>query len=249
MFRVLILILMLSAPFLLSGQYYSATSNALSGLSILSESVADYSLSPVLGESGISSFYHRPFNTPGIDIFGLHSAIAKNDLILAVGTSYLGHKDYCRQNPYLNLNWTYQGLIVGATGHLLYDAVGQEDGQYLWSWDLGLKYTYQGYSAQLLLLHKDLYDEAYQISVKASPSRDVDLGIGYQRNPNMEDLLSLGIVVRLNDYLGVLSSWQNQQSRFGGGLMLHLGQWSIGYSVRSHPDLDLSHAISLDYSW
>ena len=54
-------ILFCSNPFLFSvTTENSASANALSGITMLSASPADYTLSPVIGESGICFSWHQP---------------------------------------------------------------------------------------------------------------------------------------------------------------------------------------------
>jgi hypothetical protein len=240
---------LLLAPVIVSGQYNSATSNALSGLGMLSDSVADYAYSPILGKTGISSSYHRPFNTPGIDIFGLHSAISKGDLIIATGTGYLHHEDYCQQNPYLNLNYGFGAFRFGMSAHLAYDSIKDEDGEYRFSYDLGMAYSFNDYRAEILLLQKGQANERLALSLGAELDPRVSVAAGYQIPKTENNVLSMGIRADLNEHLGILSSWQSLQNRFGIGLAVSLAQWTLNYGIRSHPDLDYSHAISLDYSW
>ena len=249
MTRVLIMLALLLAPVIVSGQYNSATSNALSGMSMLSDSVADYAYSPILGETGISSSYHRPFNTPGIDILGLHSAISKGDLIIAMGTGYLHHEDYCQQNPYLNLNYGLAAFRFGVSGHLAYDSIKDEDGEYHFSYDLGVAYSLNDYRAEILLLQKGQDDERLTLSLGAKPEPRVSFATGYQVLKTGKNVISMGVRADLSEHLGILSSWQSLQNRFGLGIAVNLAQWTINYGIRSHPDLDYSHAISLDYSW
>nr|MDK2851294.1 hypothetical protein [Candidatus Cloacimonadota bacterium] len=249
MYRVLVSLALLLMPFILFGQYNSATANALSGLSILSESVADYAYSPVLGKTGISSNYHRPFNTSGIDILGLHSAISEGNFIFAIGTSYLHHEDYCQQNPYLNINYRFKHFRIGASGHLFYDAIEDEDGEYEFSYDIGLAYNFGDYQTALQLLQKGYVDERLNLSFRALLDRQVSVATGYQIPKEGKNYLMIGIRAELNDYFVILSSWQSLQNRFGAGLSLKVAQWTLNYGIRSHPDLDYSHAISLDYSW
>jgi hypothetical protein len=247
--RALILSLLISVSVCVSALDFSASANALSGITLLSESVADCAISPVLAASGFNSFYYRPFNTPGIAIFGINSAMNKNKLHLALGNTYLYHEDYIQHNPYLNLNFTYSSLRLGLTGHMLYDSVQDADGEYEFSYDLGLAVFREKHSAELKVLRKGTANEQYSLSVMSSLSPEIRSAIGYVVNEMHSNFIHIGINAGLSEYLSLYSSWQNEPGRFGTGIRLNLDTWSVLYSIRTHPELDFCHAISLELDW
>ena len=118
----LVLLLVWTSVLCARTEEYSATATALSGVTLLSDSVSDYALSPTLGITGLSSFYHRPHAHTDITVLGLHYAIQKWFLIFATGTTYIGHSDYEMHNPYLSASINLFGASIGATQHLIYDS-------------------------------------------------------------------------------------------------------------------------------
>ncbi len=247
--RLPILLFLCSAASLVHAREYSASANALSGLNILSDSVADHAISPVQGQAGFSTFYHRPFNMSAISIFGLHNAVRKGPLCLAVGNSYLWHQDYTWHNPYLSLGYHSQHLQIGAGGQLIYDAVGNEDGHYKWSFDLAVAGSYEDYGVELKLLNKDQVDECYSLSLSADLTPKISLAGGCFVMPGQENSLRIGVKAPVNQYLSLMGSWQSELSRFGAGISLNVDPWSLTYSVRSHPELCSSHSVSLELYW
>lgn len=247
--QALILILFLSGSAFVFALGFSASANALGGLSLLSDSVADANISPVSLATGLNSYYYRPFNTPGIAIYGINSAISRKYLHIALGNSYLYHKDYTRHNPYLNINVQHSGLCLGGTGHLLYDSIQDRDGEYEYCYDLGMAYRLDRYAAELKALRIGSEDKQYSISLRHSLTQDVNAALAYVMQDEFADYLLAGIKTDISDHISLTASWQNKPSRFGSGLTVGLDRLSISYSIRTHPELNYSHAFGLELAW
>lgn len=247
--RALLFIVLWSVPLLVFCLACSASANALGELSILSDSVADYAISPVLQASGLSFSYHRPFNTPGINVLSVHNAIARKDLHIALGSTYLHHEDYNSHNPYLNLNYWYKGISAGATGHLLYDTIQDSDAEYSFCYDLGIAYAYKNLAAELKILRITDDEEEGSLSLMGHLGPDVRAALGYFHSKNYQDNFRVGVNTELNQFLSLYGSWQNTDSRFGVGFKVNVESWSLIYAIRTHPKLDPSHAIALELNW
>ncbi|MCB5271899.1 MAG: hypothetical protein LHW56_08650 [Candidatus Cloacimonetes bacterium] len=247
--RALLFIALSSVPLLAFCLLCSASATALSGLSILSDSVADYAISPVLHLDGLSFSYHRPFNVPGINVFSVHNAISRGDLHIAVGSSYLHQQDYSSHDPYLNLNYVYEGISLGATGRLLYDTIQDADADYSFCYDLGLGYEYQDFAAELKMLRITDDDEEASLCLMGYLGPDLRAALGYYHSKNYQDNFRVGVNTELNQFLSLYGSWQNEDSRFGLGFKVSVESWGLIYAIRTHPKLDASHAISLELAW
>lgn len=244
-----LLLVILISPLAASVDEYSAMANAVMGLTLLSDSVADYSISPVMTITGLSANYHRPFNISKVTVLGLHNAISRSNIHLAVGTNYMHHQDYSKHDPYLNINYHFHGFSLGATGHMSYDAIQLEDGEYSFSYDLGAAYNRGDYGAEVKLLRADSDAEQVSYSMKAALSPDVTTAAGYVMEKNYEDYFRVGIIADLHNYVSLYGSWQNEPNRFGLGVKIKPDRWGLMYSIRTHSSLDPSHAISLDINW
>ena len=227
----------------------SATANALNGITLLSDSVADYALSPVIGETGIATYYHRPYGTTEIAVLGFGVAAARNRFIFSGGTSYLHHSDYSQHNPYLNLSFNYYGISIGSSGHMLYDSVQEKDSRYDFSWDAGAKYCYRDYGAEVKIIRIGSIDEQLDISMKAALSEGILTSTSYVCETGGYDFFRAGMTTEINKYLSVYGSWQNEPNRFGFGFRFGIEPWSLMYSIRTHPELDVSHSVALDINW
>lgn len=247
--RALLFIVLSSVPLLAFCFSSSASANALSGLSIISDSVADCAISPVLHVSGLCFSYLSPFAVPGIKVFSVHNAISRRDLHVALGSTYLHHQDYNSHNPYLNLNYLYKGISLGATGHLLYDTIQDSDAEYSFSYDLGIGYEHKDFAAELKTLRIDQDEEESSLSLMGYLEPDIRVALGYFHSKNYEDRIRVGVNTELNQYLSLYGSWQNEDSRFGVGVKISVEDWSLIYAIRTHPKLNASHAIALELYW
>jgi len=225
---------------------YSPSANALSGISLLSDSVSDIRLSPVMAKGGIASYYHRLFNIPDITVFGFTTAARLKHLTLAGGSSYLNHPDYNAHNPYFNLCYSIHGLSLGTTGHLEYDSVKDAGARYLFCWDLGAAYTTNFFAAEFKTLRINTSDARKSLSLKLNLNEDISTAVALVHDDGVGYSYRVGTNTALHEYLNLFSSWQNDPHRFGLGLCLNLESWCITYSIRSHPQLDLSHSLGLE---
>jgi hypothetical protein len=228
---------------------HTATANALNGITLLSDSVADYAISPTIGQTGVATFYNRPFNMSEIAILGFATAASRNRFIFAGGSTYLHHSDYSWHNPFLSGSYHYYGIALGVSGHMVYDSVKDEDSEYDFSYDLGAKYSHKDYAAELKYLRVGSADEQLVISMKASLSEGVYTATSYVYETGGKDYFRAGIQTEINQYLSVYGSWQNEPNRFGLGARLGIEPWSLMYSLRTHPQLDVSHALALQRDW
>lgn len=228
---------------------YSPSANALNGITLLSDSVADLSLSPVLRTTGISTFYHRPFNSPEIAVMGFATAVARQHFGFAAGSSYLYHRDYAWHQPFINASFHYQGFTIGSSGHMDYDSVQSADARYRFCYDLGAGYSYSNLAAELKCLRIGSADAQIGFSLKAVHEGGVQLAANYSYEEDESGMLRIGMRTEIHEHLCVYGSWQNDPNRFGLGLRLEVQPWSLIYSIRSHPDLDLSHGIAVDIAW
>ena len=227
---------------------FSATGNALNGITLLSDSVADMNISPLMKINGLATTYQRPFNSSEIAILGLHNSAQKDKFTFGGGIVYKHHSDYEWLNPYLNVCYEFHGLTAGATGHAMFSSI-DGDSESTWTYDLGLGYTRKDYGWEAKVLRVNTSDEQYSLTMKADISKDVYTALSYVYEPDGKDFVRTGVTTELNKYLALFGSWQNEPNRFGAGARFSVDRWSLLYSLRTHPQLDLTHAISVDIYW
>ena len=244
---LLLLLLLLYASLYGVVTEYSASSNSLSGITLLSDSPADYILSPVVASTGFCSTYFKPFGNSETTIYGLHTAFVNGGFIVASGLAYLSHPDYRWQDEYLCLSFNYEGFSLGATQHLVYEKIA-EDSWYNWENDFGFAYRGDEYGTEFRYIRVRGNDAAFILSA----SRDMGVSevcTSYTWRKGEEGSYAVGTSTTLAAPLQLISSWQSDPARFGAGLKFFIGNLELMYGIRTHPELNLSHSLDLVFYW
>lgn len=243
------LLLVCLAPVLWAlGGEYSASAAALSGVTMLSESVSDFSISPVITRCGFSASWQRPFGISDATTYGLHNAVPLAPFIMATGINYLSHPDYRWQDQYLSLELAGGGFALGATEHLIYEKIGDHS-WYTWDNDLGLRWESGDYGTEIRYLHCRGADAALVLSALTDFGGGTTVCSSYTWRKDAEDSYAVATSCELVPGFLLQSSWQSEPARFGLGCKFRLDRWELMYSLRTHPELDLTHSVDLGVAW
>lgn len=243
---LLLLLCQMSLGALLSE--YSASANALSGITMLSESVADLAISPLVASSGFAASYHRPFGLKDTTFYGLHTAQPLGIVNIGTGINYLAHPDYRWQDQYLVLGIHRAGFALGATQHLLYERIASTS-SYTWDNDLALGYLRGNYGAEIRWLRCREPDAAVVLSVQTRLSTAASVCIAYTYRKHASDSYGLASSYQIASPLLLQTSWQSDPARFGLGCKFSIDSWYLMYSLRTHPELNLTHSLDIGRSW
>lgn len=226
----------------------SASANALSGLTAISQSVGDYSLSPVIGLTGACSTWQKPFSQAETSIYGFHTAFRTGSFIVATGLNYLNHPDYRWQNEYLALGIYHAGFALGVSQHLEYEKIAQES-WYDWKNDFALKYNGSEYGSEIRYQACGSSDAAWTLSATHRLSKAAEVCSAYTWHKQQPDSYSVASSVRIATPLLLQTSWQSEPARFGAGLKFSISKVELMYAVRTHAELSLTHCLDLGILW
>lgn len=227
---------------------HSASANALSGVTLLSQSVSDFYLSPVTGITGISATWYKPFGISDTSVFGLHNAFPMDKVIIASGINYLDHPDYRWQDEYLSLSLNYSSLALGATQHLVYEKIGS-DTWFAWDNDFGIKLMGDTSELELRYLRCRSADASLVFSASSGLTKYSTVSSSYTWRKDNQGSYAFASSYQIASPLLLQSSWQNDPARFGVGLKVYLGSVSLMYGIRTHPELALTHCLDLEAAW
>lgn len=225
------------------------SANALAGITLLSDSVADSYLSPAHQISGVSCYYFRPFDMGDIPFYGIATGFRRQYLYLAAGALYLDHADYTWHNPYLNLALECGGWQIGAGLHLESSQVQGAAARFEYSATVAARYRYRDSHLELRAYKPNLPEGEYSLSLAQDLAESGSLAFMLQKDRSGDICYKTAAKTELNKYLSLYASWQNNPARFGTGIQLSYAGWKLLYSLRSHPRLNMSQAFALEYSW
>lgn len=227
---------------------YSASANALSGLSILSGSVSDFYLSPLVNSSGICATWNKPFGNAETSVYGLHNAFYVGKIMVATGINYLNHPDYRWQDEYLSLSLNYSSLALGATQHLVYDKIGDES-WFAWDNDFGLSISSKQASTELRYLRSRSADAQLILSVSQKLNEYSTVASAYTWHKGEPGTYAFASSYQIAKPLLLQCSWQSEPARFGAGMKVVAGKFALMYAVRTHSELSMSHCLDLEATW
>ncbi|MDZ4181753.1 MAG: hypothetical protein U1B83_02665, partial [Candidatus Cloacimonadaceae bacterium] len=161
----------------------SASANALGGVTMLSQSVSDYALSPIIGRTGISFSYHRPFSMADGTVYGIHNAAHIGSLIISTGMNYLEHSDIRSQDNYLGASLNLRHLALGYTQHLHYDKVGEDASYYDWDSDVALGFWSDQYGTEIRYIRMGSDDPQLHIGGSTTLSPGIVFASSYVYAP------------------------------------------------------------------
>lgn len=226
----------------------SASASALAGITILSESPADYSLSPLIAVDGVCLSWQRPFGLADTDLIGLHSAFSKDSWFLATGLDYLSHPDYRWQDEYLSLGVVWGGLKLGATQHLVYEKIADES-WFTWDNDFALAFANDDYGSELRYNNARGQDASVTLSASSRLRQNARLASSYTWHKNQRNSYALATTYQVVSGFQLCSSWQSEPTRYALGLELGWNKLNLCYAVQTHPELNLTHSLNLGSKW
>jgi len=227
----------------------TASANALSGITLLSSSVADLGLSPTIPKTGFALSYNIPFSSTGCGVYSLNTGTRLGSFIASAGASYMEQEDYRWQDIHLGLAWHYKDLAAGYSQHLIYEKFSNDMSYHTWTGNLGLSYRRLDYGGEIRLIHLGQDDAELHLSASSLVVEGVYGSSSYVYAPNSDDSFRFATSIRVSGPFQLQASWQNTPPRFGGGLKFSHADWEIMYAIRSHAELSLTHALDLGYNW
>ena len=68
-----------------------------------------------------------------------------------------------------------------------------------------------------------------------------------EKERHFDERYGFGVSQKVTDYFYVNTGFLTNPSQFSGGVLIKLNQLEIGYGIRTHPDLDMTHAIGVTW--
>lgn len=248
---ILCLGLLLSSGVALNGVVTedTASANALSGITLLSESVADLGLSPTIAKTGFALSYNLPFSSAGCGVYSLNSGTGIGPFIASAGASFMDQQDYRWQDVHLGLAWHHKELGIGYSEHLIHEKFSNGASYHTWTGNLAITYRRNDHGSEIRLLHMGQDDAEYHLSASSIVVEGVYGSASYVYAPNGDDSFRFASSIKIAQPFLIQASWQNAPPRFGAGLKFSHKDWEIMYAVRSHAELSLTHALDIGYNW
>jgi hypothetical protein len=225
----------------------TASLSGLNGITMLSSNPGDHAFSPLIGSRGISYSLCNNFSTALANVYGLGVSDRAGIFHLASGIRLQNAEDFRWQDQYASVAVMDPGnhVGIGATLHLDYLKAGNSPSAYNWSWDAACKADWGDYGMEFRLIRMDSEDRQLHITAVSRLYSDMAVATTYIWGKNGYASLRTASSYTITDDIVMQTSWQSNPSRFGAGLQIRFDNLNLGYAIRTHSELDLTHCFDL----
>lgn len=227
----------------------TASLNALNGITGLSDNVGDYAFSPVIATTGISSSFCNNFGHADANIYSLALAERIGYIYFAWGMSLQSADDYRWQDQFTSISLAAENFALGVSPHLTYLKTGDSSGSYTWTWDAAFRAELDGKGSEIRLLRLDSEDFQIHFSFLTRVNRYYSTMVSYVIGKNDTSSYRAASNLQITPEWQFQTSWQSNPSRLGAGIRVQFDRLALGYSIRTHSDLDLTHSLDLGLDW
>lgn len=174
--------------------------------------------------------------------------------IVAAGAQMLDHPLYREGNFLLNYHVRVNYLTLGINERYLFSSVvnGSKSSSFLT--DTGLGFHTESFDTCLgfhNIFRAEFQEEALPMlfisEVAYKPMEGAIVSLGIEKEKGYDACLKVASRYRISHTFTALAGYQHEPDRFSAGMEFYLRSWSVCYALHTHPDLDLTHAISI--SW
>lgn len=234
----------------------SAAHNALNNLTLITPSISSTAINAASNYQGFETSITYLYNMKDLPFYNIHFGKQVGKFGLHIGSSHLEHELYRENVSYLAANYCWDQFTIGFSIRNLYNKVTNFTEDSVLILDSGLIWRNNNFATAISLknitqtkfLQTDLpIFYLWEISYDLCEKGKIALGLEKQKIHDFSGKLGCEYALIQNFHL--LSSYQYNPNRIGLGINISLLNSHVTYSVRTHQYLDLTHYISLKYSW
>jgi len=193
--------------------------------------------------------YHKPFTVSDINQYHFQFSIPMGQAALVSDCTQLVAKDFSQTDYSLGLHYQIAMLSFGSRAYLRILAIGDEEADLSYEQDMNLMLHWGKTNIGFEILDLWKVEQEYQLSLQRAWNHRLASSISLKLDEYEELSILLANRLRLGENMAFLSSWQNEPSQYAYGIEFDLGNITLRYSIRTHPQLDLSHATDLGFRW
>jgi len=232
----------------------SSMHNATSGLSLIHSTPSSSAVNPAVFYSGLESSATQLFGLSELPYYNLHAGYSFGQLKLHLGQSYLDHELYKEGSTQLSLNYKWRSLSMGIGLRRLYNKVQGYQEASVFLTDAGIMWQFDNISSALAVRNiaqtkflglslplTILLESCYQFTSKSR------IAVGLEKQDDFDFSFKFAAKYQPYALLSILAGYQFEPDRIGLGTLFHLKRFKLGYSVRTHQYLDLTHYVSIGY--
>ena len=251
----MLLILRTSIYCFQSGIYQTPSYILSSGISLLSDSPIDFINSPSETSKGIESGLVYLYNEPELVIKALGSSYKLKKFGFGVALNNLNN-DLINENHFtLNSSYCLSSFSLGVNLRIINQEVKGYDTITGVTTDIGMSWNWKQTTSSLTLsnLYPQKIDDIklpFKTNIQFAylPFDIVHLGLGIESEEDYPVQYSFSSKLKLTRALFFYSGYQTEVNRLNFGILINYKRVSFKYAVSNHPELELTHALGIQFN-
>jgi len=227
---------------------------ASANTSILSSNPSASFHLPSLGTSGYETSIIYLYSEKELPLYSVFSGFHMLGGVLSTGAQVLSHPLYREENVMLNYHRKADILSFGFNERYVGASVENGEKSSAMVTDMGFGITSKSIETAFAIhnvfhasYRGDALPQPFLAELAYRPVEGTAIALGCEKEKGYDACMKISSQYDLSHALRIIAGYQHEPDRFSAGLEFRCRSWFICYAMQTHPDLDLTHAISL--SW
>ena len=221
---------------------------------LLSNKSSNSYYQPALIQKGVSFSHSIPHGFSELNVFHLASQFSLLDETISAGAFVLDNKHISDRVIYLGYSKRIREVQLGANiryysqkvaGYDLLDAFTFNVGA-IWENNIfthGVSYSNISHTTSRSIE----LPSVFKYECKISPFEKTNFAVSLEKETYFDMRYGFGVSQKIADILFVNSGFLTNPSQFSAGIIVKVNKIEIGYGIRTHRDLNWTHAIGVRY--
>ncbi len=231
----------------------SAALNSANSLLLLQDSPSNQKICPAIISNSVETSYLELYSDKDLCFYSLDIGKQFKFMNFGLGISSLNHPIYKENTANFAISKKILMIHFGTSFSYISTKINSKEEKSS-SLSFGIKTEQNNWASQfsinkISLLKSD--DKEMEINLENSYkiTKNTKISVGLFKENSFDFSFRIGLAQEFSKYLTLISSYQYLPDRFGMGMTFHLQKIYIIYGIRTHQELDLTHALSIGYNF
>jgi len=214
---------------------------------------------PFYAEKRVDLFYRNFYGIPDLNEVALGFTLPLKSLPVSLGLTQYGSKTYNESQIRIGVAYRVSSSVaLGITGNLYYLSLKNYgystsagfglSGLYTVSNRLNLGFVVNNLNEPVIGAAREKIPLTMMLGLSYSPAEGVIFNTDLVKETDVDFDYRFGLEYVALDWLILRAGFRTLTKKLGFGLGLFLGRLRIDYSLENHPDLNVSHSVSVGYA-
>lgn len=233
---------------------WSAEGAAVNNSILVQNAVSNFTINPATGNAGCEVSTLRLYNISELSIYNFSAVWNFASLSTGLALSSLDHCSYNENSAILNCKYKLYDLSLGINYQLYHVKISGKGSRSRSAVDLGVIWFCDKFSSafscnnlNLSEMHDLQIPSCFIWEIAYSIEEQINIDLKLEKEEELDFQPSIATSINVNQFLNILASFSENPSQTGLGFSVSMFRWQVSYGVQYHPELNLSHFISIRY--